>query len=310
MNEVAARFKRALKDDMPISKMLFDMSIYKTDPKYLYYCIIEGKSDVLFYDNINVEPFCEKKTAFIFKDYVKNDPIVGKSAVVSAYIGFCRMFKKDIKRCIFIVDHDYDGLECKIYGLPEAANTYINVLPVYSFENYFLSADNMRVVFRQANVNSQIANLIRNSLMDIKRETIDYFSCKCVLTQKSRVARYKKLRSIKPGIKETDLFRLNIKNSPPLPMNTIKSEIERIKSGIDGFSELQEYYEIVRHNLLIDEENRMIKGKVLFWLLRDYIYQITGKNISESNAELFSKIVFKIEVDFKPVFAQLIKGIG
>ena len=172
-----------------------------------------------------------------------------------------------MRRCLFIVDHDYDGLDCRRYGLSELARKYINVLPVYSFENYFLNQKNMFLVLDRAGLPMKEAIMVNKAIMNIKEETIDFFACKCVITVKSQEDKYKKLRSIMNKFNESDLFKLNIKQDPPLRYSYILFESGRMKDVIFEISDLKAYFNKVREKLLEDNDNRYVKGKVIFWLL-------------------------------------------
>lgn len=122
---------------------------------------VEGPTDELFYSNIVIKKYKNKKIKFFngesrnidtFNDkfFDKNDSEKGKEWVFSRcekLIGLKAYNNYNIK---FIVDKDYDELD----KASDIVKKHIIMLPCYSFENYFFLKENVENVFRKHFPNS------------------------------------------------------------------------------------------------------------------------------------------------------------
>ena len=89
---------------------------------------------------------------FIF-NYKKNDE-TGKDSVISQFKSIVNnpSYLKKLKDYIFIVDHDYDGVRSFNYKIEDNEHKKITITKTYSFENYFLTEENVKKIFIHFNL--------------------------------------------------------------------------------------------------------------------------------------------------------------
>jgi len=306
-------------DDLPISTILINMSNHIHNPNYDYYCIVEGKTDECFYKNLSISPFKENKIAYMYNNFKnesdesmsqhhnsnQNIGVSGKSAVIYSFNRFLVKYPKNMKNSMFIVDHDYDGLPCTKYDISPEHKQYITVLPVYSFENFFLSRDNLSISLNKLGFTKEDATNIYNQIMSIKYETLDYYVCKHIITSKFSEKKYKSLLKIKSKYTERDLFSYDYTCKGLKNCECLRSEIKTMKTEIYKYSDLQQLYEVTKSSMIKDIDNRLIKGKVLFGILNDILNFHYKKRISPYSHNIYRRIVMSLKMDFSPVFADI-----
>ena len=306
MSRSNARFKSCISnDDMPISTMFFKMSMYINDPNFDNYCVVEGRTDEHFYKHLPVSPFADSKTAFIYKDYEPKSSVAGKSAVIYAFKRFLVKFPSNMKNTMFIVDHDYDGLDYKKYGIADKYRKLIVVLPVYSFENYFLSRENIMITLSTLGYSQDIAKSIHSRLMDIKEETLEYHICKYIIINKANDPKYRNLSRINYKYNEDHMFSIDSASGKLRNIENLFYEICSMKTEIFNYPELQILYDTIRESMTNDSDNRLIKGKLLLGVLNDLLCSHKSSCITYKNHYLYAEIVSSLKIEFTPIFADI-----
>ena len=136
MNDI---LKELFKDYYPVSGTLFELNNINLKD-YNYFCIVEGNTDEKFYSNINknIIDLNNSIVYYVYQQHIGNKKILeGKKRVITSYENILIQNKfhkdlnkyKDLNKLIFIVDHDYDGID-KEYN--------ISVTKLYAIENYFV----------------------------------------------------------------------------------------------------------------------------------------------------------------------------
>ena len=168
MNSFIEEFRNCW-EQQNIPGSLFIINQIRNDDKINYICFVEGTTDINFYKNINNIPFSNKEIYYIHMLYKKkggldiSNELIGKKGIITNYfkIKDNKTLNKSLNKCIFIVDHDYDGLVDRKLDDNECNN--FTITEPYAFENYFLSEDNLKEIFKLFNISDKFDNFFKPS---------------------------------------------------------------------------------------------------------------------------------------------------
>lgn len=269
-----------------ITWTIFEFSNVRGNQQYQRIVFVEGESDKKFYDGNLYKCLEIPKTQV---RYICNRPQGGKDSVIRAYRFVNSKAGKDLKRCVFIVDRDYNDLdEASKYLQPVDLN-HITILPCYSFENYYIYKENLKsLIYDMAqDEGEQHFNLFWAKLEVFLEKINDY----CAL-KKTIVKHDLRVNQIKP----LDDHLMNWETSAALEFtdfnaNDINNVAEAIRSM--GF-----YEQYLKSKRFLRENPNRIKGKILFEFLLKYI-QIE-MNMKLHRDALYQKGAFlSIDLDVK-----------
>src|SRR6056297_2682001 len=115
------------------------MQVNNNLPKknYNYFVMVEGKTDVEFYNNCSHPFFKENEIKYLHStNSVFVPEFKGKKWVISSAKVLHDNFSDSLKKFVCIIDHDVFGLK-EFKSVDKKYLNLITVLPVYSIENYF-----------------------------------------------------------------------------------------------------------------------------------------------------------------------------
>lgn len=149
---------------------------------YKWICVVEGKTDRLFYSNIS-EIDLKTKTRYLWNYRTQDtyvDVDVGKDAVISSY----RMIRKNprfnvlLNKCIFIIDHDYDGAKSMKYDYDVDRENKMSITLGHSYENYFLEKENVKKIFDYLGKNEKEITKFEQKYKQFLAESSEFFRLK------------------------------------------------------------------------------------------------------------------------------------
>ena len=284
----------------PNSTLLFKFNNiinYVKDNEYC--CFVEGNTDPLFYSNLKnygiLNNIDLEKYIYLRKQEKIDGDNSGKQGVIDSYNYLFKNKNRNLKKCIFIVDHDYSGLEN--YKVPK--NNGITMTKPYAFENYFLEDRNIKTIFNFYNISNHYDEFI-TKLNEFIKNIDDYNRLKSAITRYNHTGfigndiRYKKIYSDK------DIFNFNFKKKDvPFNMTNMNKEIENMKKAVYTSIGAKSYYEYT--TLKFSNKREWIKGHIIYDYLYNYLKQI--HNIDLNND--YKKIVNMLDVDI-----EIKKGTG
>ena len=283
------------------------MAALRNDLSIDYICVTEGATDVVFYQNINNIPFKNSNIKYIYQNPGSDGSIqlTGKESVVFAYKRFNIKFPKDLKKCIFIIDHDYDGLDEEKYCLSCIEKKAITVLPVYSFENYFLNRKNVDHIFSV--ISSDKSYLFEFfTLMKTYIETMaEYFALRSVITSNYHKNQFKKLRSCNYGrIDENSLCNIEYINGTINPTQHLSRSIKEMRNAIETYDDLSRAVKRTINKYLNDLDLKYVRGKTIFRVLENFIWNRFGIEFNQNNQLFYENIVKILDIDIKVKFEK------
>ncbi len=289
---------------LPNSVFTYKINSLRNNPSIEYFCIVEGKSDETFYNNTTISYLNSDKTRYIFSEYSENsNDLAGKSAVVQAFKDYKRKFPYLMNRCIFIVDHDWDGLDYKKYKLSKQDFEGITVTPCYSYENYFLYENNIECIFDYLFGEQNCKVNFKNDLMLFSQELSEYYALKNTYSRcYSEDALRRFLIKRNEFCNEESIIILNFKENTLIDKSILNQEIKTIRSMI-AWNNITIYYYNTYLNA-IRNDIMCLKGKILFRFLKQYLLQKSRKDIGPRNISLYSKLVSKLNIDLDVRFGN------
>ena len=150
------------------SGLVMEFNVYRTDPRFRYFAFVEAADDAKFYSNSNVDRLKNSYCKFISAGQNVSDLYKGKKAVLDALkrISEDKVLSPEVKKCMFIVDRDYDD-SLKHTGVKLSAEQRhnIKITQGYSFENYYFQKQNIDTIYFAAKgIVSMNYEFTRNSL--------------------------------------------------------------------------------------------------------------------------------------------------
>lgn len=277
--------------------LYFKLIITSANSTKDYFCIVEGKTDVLFYSSIRHSFFKKKQIDYFHADSNSRnkDLLVGKEAVINTCSILLAKNPSLMKRCVFIVDHDDFGVKNYIDKYSESVLSKITVLPVYSFENYFFNTHNFRRVIMPL-FSSEFRKVFDDKFLYFKECAIRYFSLKRVITATYQFSTLKKLDNFKPKYTENDIFCFLPKENF-IDLDKLNYEVENMMSAI---IESKPHNKLYKDSLNLLENNiDFIKGKILYGFFAAILKDITEKDVGDKR--IYIELVKKLEVDLEVV---------
>ena len=278
--------------------------------------IVEGMQDVVFYGNVKMID----TPMFVFASATEESKqLVGKQNVLSSYMLIKENMKlsKCMNRYVFMVDHDYDGIE---YYQPRKNSRYehfldkknISVTEGYSFENYITTKENIEKIFE---IVCNIKGLDKNRELEIfnekydkfKEEIVEFFSWfACIVYAiKNNYIRTKGL------IKIDDIFNYDFSSEEIYNKNLLKDALEQRKNVIfndeaylrKGMTEIKR----IRDELKREQKNYYekikredyIQGHTLYNFLVKYFYYYFNYDLRmQEKNEKIKDILEKLNINF------------
>ena len=77
-----------------------------------------------------------------------------------------------LDRCIFLIDHDYEGALSSKVVVPETLRDNLTITKLYSFENYFLIEENIDKIFKLFGLDD--VNVFKQKLNNFVEEIREY----------------------------------------------------------------------------------------------------------------------------------------
>ena len=266
---------------------------------YRLFCIVEGKTDIAFYSNLK-DIDLNSDTFYIYSKQNKND--AGKDAVISSYnkIKNNKNFNRYMNKYVFIVDHDYAGLMSSKYDIEEETNNKFSITKPYSFENYFLTPENIKKIFYFLNISNDYQNFI-NLYNQFGEEIKDFTRLKSstiIVGQKQSEYYDKncKIYSKKYSYEEIFDFKFE-QNELKYNRELLDEEIAELRNYIDETPSVKKIYDNYSYNLV--KNNDFIRGHNAFAFLRSYLYQIHNIKLNVGNNDKYKNIVNRLDVDIE-----------
>ena len=279
-------------ESLPTSSSIFEENIYRNDKNIDYICYVEGPTDSDFYGNISNTSISSKNIRFIrslISGESENKLDIGKEGVIKNY--FRVLSKEALKKSIFIIDHDYDGLISDFYSLDELNDKYFSITDGYAFENYFLTSDNIKRIFdyfklsieEYYNFESYLKKFIEDVSNYNRLKSCTVIACKnCKYHTKlpSTSVRFMYGRNTGKKIEANDIFKFDFTNKYEyyFRKNLMEMQNKRIEYVIRNNSLIMDYYNNVSNR--IDNNLMYIRGHDLYSFLQQYLYQMFNINIS------------------------------
>lgn len=278
--------------------------------------IVEGKQDVVFYGNINIKML--DKSLFLFatsSEYFKQ--LVGKQNVLSSYmlIKDNSVLGRNMNRYVFMVDHDYDGID---YYQPRLNSKYerfldkdkrnISVTSGYSFENYITTKENIDKIFeivcelKGLNKDEELKKF--NEKYDkFKNEINEFFSWFACITYATKNNYFRHNLKL---IKIDDIFKYDFSSEEIYNKNILKEALQQRKNIIientehlrkeivDELKREQKKY----YNKIIEEN--YIQGHTLYNFISEYFKYYLKFNLRmESKNKIFiNKVLNNLNIKF------------
>lgn len=268
------QFNEAIEKQEPIG-MVIQFASSRLNPSINKFIFVEGRSDETFYSNTNIR-ILKNNTKYFWqysnKDKVEN--LVGKEGVYVAYKQILedQNLSKDLNKCLFIVDRDWDfELKSKNFQMNYKDRNFFSITLGHSMENYFLEKENIKILFNKLSISNKSKKYFEIMFTKFVYETADFFALKGAIV-------YAYNNHIKFDYRKeydfTKIFDFSFLNETTFNYNRsgMKYEINKMKMGIKKSDKLMIIYDEL-YDLII-EKQRMIRGHDAFNFLKEYLYQI------------------------------------
>ena len=274
----------ALGEEGSVAAIVQRMAVLRSDKRIDYFCVVEGKSDKLFYQHaLNIK----LRTSGVKYLYKENNG--GKFEVVKSYKIFKKLFPREMRKCIFIVDHDYDGLNLTKYKLERPDLEHITVLPCYSFENYFLMGNNVSIIFSclQMDLGGAMPAYER-TWREFTRHIVDYCALKMTTVLKGMMytRRYR----------DEEMFRYE--HGEYINEKKLHKEMENLRAELRNEKDADAMIAKCRATLL--KNPHYMKGKILFAFLCNYMDAKHDIDITADHnyTRIASQIEMKMDIKY------------
>ena len=193
------------------SGLVMEFNVYRTDPRFRYFAFVEAADDAKFYSNSNVDRLKNSYCKFISAGQNVSDLYKGKKAVLDALkrISEDKVLSPEVKKCMFIVDRDYDD-SLKHTGVKLSAEQRhnIKITQGYSFENYYFQKQNIDTIFSYLKYSEDKQQKILGEMQSFFLQYTDYFAAKGIVSMN-----YEFTRNSLPVIPEHEqIFKYDFKN--------------------------------------------------------------------------------------------------
>ncbi len=270
-----------------------------------WYCIVEGKTDKYFYSNINKVDL-KTRTYYLFG---KNNSIEngGKETVISSYnkIKHLPNLNKYMNKFIFIIDHDYAGLTSEKQYIDYESYNCFTITKPYSFENYFLTEDNIKILFDYLGIKNSVYDFIEqyNQFADEIKEYTRLKSSTIEINQRqSRYYEpfcqpYRKIHSY------DEIFSFSFENGRyKFNKNFLNDEVNNMRRFISRNPSAKSFYNNESEDLV--KNNDFVRGHNAFDFLSKYLLDVHGITLIQGDNNQYMDIVKRLNVDIDLKNAQ------
>lgn len=308
-------------EEEPKSTRLFKYNVYRNDKTIDYICYVEGPTDPDFYQNIKNTGLSSKKIKFIrslttSEGATKID--IGKEGVIKKYYDISSI--DELKKSIFIIDHDYEGVISEFYSKDELNSNVFTITKGYAFENYFCTEDNLLKIFNYFGLPRYEYDKFISLMYKFVEEVSYYNRLKSCTTIACKNCKYRtKLPSTsifflygpKTGqkIEAKDIFNFdfNGKYEYYFYKTLMEKQNKKIEDVIKNNELIMEYYD--NESIKFENNIRYVRGHDLYNFLEKYLYQKFNINISPNKKDRrqskYIEIVRILNVDI-----NFVNGIG
>ena len=218
-----------------------------------------------------------------------------------------------LDKCIFIVDHDYDGVKSMRYNVYDDQAKYFTITKPYSFENYFLELNNLCELFKYFKLTNEDVEKFRKQYSKFAEEIQEYTRLKSTtigLKKKQTSCYDRNCLSYSPKYKYDDIFNFKfINNECTYNRNNLCEEISRMKQYINNNNNAINYYK--NHSINLVKNNDFIRGHDAFNFLTKYLHDIYGINFSDYPPNnIYNNVVknFQVDIVIKNGLGQIINS--
>lgn len=297
-----ANFKQKFLDELEVENpigMIQRYNIYRVSEPQNRMIFVEGSSDYFFYSQTKNNELSHN-TRYLFSvkgDYTENDrKIVGKESVLYClgYIGKRTELARTLSRCCFIIDRDYElGLSKSKSKISDKDKKYVMVTKGHSFENYFFEETNLRKVFEECELNTEIMNEFLQHLISFLSVSVNYFAAKAAITSffNNVNVHYKKIYG------DNEIFVRKGNASDGIDKSKLLVEYNNMMDYIRPRKELMKEYSEVKKEIELNPA-LYIRGHNVFDYLAEYLRDNFDLQLDpKKNKTLYDKIVKKMNVN-------------
>lgn len=262
------------------SGLVMEFNVYRTDPRFHYFAFVEAKDDAKFYSNSNVDRLKKSYCKFISAGQKESDSYKGKKAVLDALkkISEDKVLSPEIKKCMFIVDRDYDD-SLKHTGIKLSAEQRrnIRITQGYSFENYYFQQQNIETIFSYLRYPEDKKQKVLEEMQSFFLRYIDYFAAKGVVSMN-----FELVRNSLPMIPEHEqIFTYDFRNGVLVDEKKYKKAINVLLPFLQKNTVLWKEYSKLRARLVTDPLC-YLRGHDVYNYFYNYL-QYKGEDVVKSD---------------------------
>lgn len=290
----------------PSIETVFKYHLLRNNKAIPTFFFVEGRTDELFYSNLRNEKTAKPPAEYIIalnNDLDSESCYVGKTAVLEAFseINKNDELRKDIGKCVFLIDRDYDGINNYKIKIPRKDRNKFTLTPYHSLECFLFDVDNLKTIFECLNIRSYLEEF-RMMLENFARESETYFAYQGTITSCINLNKgiyYKKTYS------SDEIFKFKFYESKTYEFNRdkLKTETELMRKSISMNDFAKQKFDMIYRN--IRESCLNIHGHTIFSFLTQYLNDIHSIKFSiKLENKNFSTIIDKIRIDMPIVYGD------
>lgn len=270
---------------------------------YEYYIFTEGTTDEVFYSNLNHSLFT-KKIKFIpmqDKEHAIDKTDIAKTGVMRTFNEIKNKLGNDLKKCIFIVDHDYEGVFSSNIEVESDLKKNFTVTKGYSFENVFLEDNNIDLIFNYFGLPD--VNLFKNKLNVFVKEISEYNRLKAsIVITYMKGSDYSPAINYKSKYKSDEIFKFDFAGMYKYYFRKDIYDIEvcNQQDAVFNNENSKRYYYDVSSKFI--NNINYIRGHDLYRFLQFYLWQIHNIDLRPKSNNIHYKNIIKVlnvDMDFK-----------
>lgn len=275
---------------------------------YRYICIVEGKTDKSFYENINSYDL-KTRVRYLWnyrneKTYENSD--IGKDAVIGSYISIKKnpKFYSHINKIIFIIDHDYDGAKSMKYEFDLDRENKISITDGYSFENYFLEENNIKKIFYYLGKNDEDILKFENKYKKFLSDSNEFFRLKSstIEVKKKGSPCYDwYISSYKTSLTDIskDIFEFNFHNTNYFNTIRMNNEINDMRYYVNRLGNYSAKLFYNKYSKPLVLERKYVRGHEALNFLIAYLRDEYDIELCDNPAnDLFCELVNILDINF------------
>ena len=281
MNNFYDNFNYSRKNQ-PNSKMLM---IFNQKREYIkdgtHVSFIEGPDDLKFYKNISCNKNLREteKSNYIYSNNEEHE-VKGKNGVLIMYNYIYNKFPTYLDKCIFIVDHDYNGLK----GYNVLDENAIKITESYAFENYFLEEKNIEKIFNYFNIQDDLENF-KTMLKKYIYEVSNFVRLKSTITNNKQI-------HISNLYSNKEIFKFDFSNSKFYNIEYLVKETNNMFNAIKNNNKAYNYYLFESKNFM--NSSRWVRGHDIYNFLYEYLKQKHNNDLKLEST--YIDIVKKLDI--------------